>query len=341
MNSARSRGLRIISVFSTIYAVAALGCQEAEEPVATEAASLADMVDDGPVGEPELLGAIAALDAAIADLRSVVVGLERDIARVEGEHAAKTAEVDRLVRAIEARRREVEDAYERDKRNALLFCAFGYCPLGAVSLVMAFENDSRLKQLTRELEAAKQQQAALAADLQQYGVDKAALGSRLGALRATEAKIVALLSTTDTAPHAIDRLARRADRMEDLHGNLGQQAQTLEEVRTLAFALSARIDTTLVAVAAAVRKAEALAEASRRDFYKMLEILTAGDPNAAAEAWLDRYVAAKTKEILKRVGWDPDGFINQLIARAMPGQERSYAANQLRAQLRAALRPAA
>lgn len=79
--------------------------------------------------------------------------------------------------------------------------------------------------------------------------------------------------------------------------------------------------------------ADRLAEASRNAAYKLLEIVAAGSPDAAAKKWLDQWVAKKTKELLKELGWDPDGFVENLIARAFPGQEKTPAAQELKRPL--------
>jgi hypothetical protein len=353
----------VASLLSLVVVLTSTGCQPPpggegsphDEPSAgdpparaegTEGTDPAAGLDDDPdvaaAGSPmstaELSAAIAALDVAIAELRSHIHALEDDIAALEAENAAKAAEIDRLVKDIEARTREVEEQYERDRRNALLFCWVGYCNVGAVSLVMALENDARLKSLKAQLAAAKAEQQQVHADLAEYRSNKDELDGRLAALRKTEATLMVLLATDDSAPSELLKLARRADRMVQLKDNLGTQATTLAEVKTLAAQLSAVIDDALAKVAVAAQKAERLAEASRKATFKLLEILTAGSPEAAAQKWLDQWVAKKTKDLLREIGWDPDGFVDHLVSRTFPGQEQSPAAKLLRDKLRKALR---
>jgi predicted nucleic acid-binding Zn-ribbon protein len=328
-----SGGSLVASVLalSLIASPVGLGCRTPGEDVDEVGASSEEL------SVAELQAAVAALDVAIAELHAHVASLEGEIGTLDSSNAAKAAEVDRLVRDIEARKREVQDQYERDRQNALLFCMFGACNVGMVSLMMAFDNDGRLKQLERDLDAAKQQQEQMHTELDAYRTKKEALETKLVALKTTEQSLVALLAATDTGATKLVRLARRADRMTALKDNLGAQARTLGDVKTLATNLGSVIDTALVKVATASQKADQLAEASRKATYDLLRILTAGDPNAAAQQWLDAAVTKKTKELLREIGWDPDGFVDQLVARAFPGQEQTAMGKLLRDQLRAAI----
>jgi chromosome segregation ATPase len=321
---------------SLVASSLSIGCQEAAPGESEDVAETADQ----ELTVAELTAAIAALDDAIGELRSHIATLKLEIADLDADNAAKLREIDNLVRSIEQRKREVQDQYERDRRNALMFCFLGYCNVGLVSLSNAFDNDARLRQLENELAAAKREQAKASDDAASWRAHKTALDVRLAQLEGTEQKLLALLAQRDTGSTQLVRLAKRADRMTALHENLESQANVLVAVKGLAKNLATVIDTALVKVAVAEAKADKLAQASRKATYDLLRILTSGDPDAAAQKWLENAVAKRTKAMLKEIGWDPEGFVDQLVARAFPGSEQSPAAKLLRDQLRAAIRSA-
>ncbi|MDB4944756.1 MAG: hypothetical protein JWP97_4290 [Labilithrix sp.] len=289
----------------------------------------------------EIKASLVALDEAIAELHTHIASIETEIATLEQQNASKIAEIDQLVRNIEARKAEVQAAYERDQQNALIFCLFGYCNVGAASLVMALENDGRVKQLQHELADAQAQQASAHAQLDEFRAKKTLLDAKLGSLRVTEQVLAGLVATDDAPTEApLQQLAHRADRLVALKNNLQTQAATLGEVKALATDLATVIDSALVKVATASAKADKLAAAAQKQTYELLRILAAGDPDAAAETWLEKLVAKKTKDLLAQIGWNPDAFIDQLVVRALPGQEQTPAAQLLRQRLQAAFQDA-
>lgn len=338
----RPSRLHVIAIsLASILATGA--CSAPEEESAAAATAEADYTSL----TPEQAAMFRAVDDAIASLDRTIARLKEEVARVEAENRAKLAEIDRVVAAIAARRREVEDNYYRKRDMGFLLCAFGYCDVGAASVAMAYNDDARLQELDRELARAKAAQVASAAESAKYTDAKrkaetihASLVERATRLRAVyqgraeapEGQSSPLFAGAPSLPTvAHHRIATR-----ELQKNLEEQVGGLQSLLQAALRLSGTLDVTLGKVRAALDKVETLKRASDQEFFKLLEMVTADDPNAAARTWLEAQVKDRTKRVMRELGWsrwNATRFVDHLLAKRYPETPRSTEVTALRNEL--------
>jgi hypothetical protein len=315
-----------------------------EAQIAEQSASAASAASDGLTAEQAAM--LAAVDASIADLDATIAALADKVDQIEVENERTLREIESLVARIDARRREVEEEYERKRDLGLFACMFGYCDVGAVSLAMAIADDARLDQLERELAAAERKRSdaqtkhdAYRARRERSEVLRDVLVDRATYLRQVfrgDVTPPGRGSTTFASHPELPMFAQRWSGGRALVDNLHEQIENLVELMRDARELAALLDRTLRATRAALEKADALREQSGKDFYDLLRIMSSGDPNAAAERWLDKALADKTKAVMKELGWtgwDPSVFVKRLLAKSFPGAEGSPAATELATKL--------
>jgi hypothetical protein len=191
--------------FALFIAMAGLsGCAPAADDAAGE--------DVAELSTSRRQQALAAIDAAINELDRTIDRLEREIAALETTNADKLARVDSLVAAIEARKREIEENQRRKEQNALLFCMIGACNVGAVSLAMAIQDDSRIQQLNAELAQARAEQSAAAAKLALYREQKTKTTKLLDELRDRETALRQVYGSSAPTPRVKDPRPSSASR---------------------------------------------------------------------------------------------------------------------------------
>lgn len=289
------------------------------------------------------------VDAAIASLDKTVAALKDEIARLEAVNSDKLAEIDQLVASIASRKHEIE-VNEQQKRNVgIIACMFGYCQVGAAALAMAINDDARIKQLNGELATAQADQANAKAALDRYLEKKehveeveTALVDHANKLRkiyqgkggiptGTGSKLFAKKPETPA-------IAQRRNAARDLQANLESQVENLTDLLDAAAQLSDVLDVAVTKTQTALDKVATLKKQSDDEFFKLIEFVTADDPNAAAASWLDDAITAKTQDAMRALGWkgwDPSYFVDHLIQTRFHGTPK--AAKTLASQLIAAL----
>lgn len=264
--------------------------------------------------EQALVEAIGAIDARIATL-------ETEIAKLEAQNTAKENDVAALIRSIEARKVEVEAEYNRKRDNALIFCLFGYCDLGAVSLIAAMDDDARLQELNRNLATARQQQTDIQAGIARYNTERAGLRAKIAALRPTHDHLIAILNGTEhaTAPTGLEDYPRfvaestRYNTLVALQANGTEHVRLLTQIRDAALSLSDALDAVLPTLRAFEEAAQRAVEASRRASFELIRMLLSGDPHAAAARWLENRIASETKKMLSSAGFLVGDFVAYLM----------------------------
>lgn len=300
-----------------------------------------DRVSRTAVRAPERFAAEVRVQsrAAVDVARAEVVHLKQTIADTEKANGAKRAEVDRLVRSIGDRKRDIEDERDRKYRTGMVFALFGVPAGVAVSLHQMMQDDGRLRQLEgdkREAEATRDRLELRATGHRQL---VAKLQPKLDALEKVAAKLEAGL---EQAPRAVAPrhrpVADSAARMrtqEKLLFNLRKQVALLGSMRDSAQGLSSNLDGAIEQLDQKVAEAEKLVEASRKDFERLMKIATAKDPNAAAQDYLRKLVADRTRKLMEQLGLSMNRYIDRLVKDAFPNG--GPAAAELRRQLKKSL----
>lgn len=315
-----------------------------EETASAVEAELASM----PAREREL---IAAARASVDDLTKVVATLKAELSALEKQNEARLAELQTITASIEARKREVEAEYERKKWNSLLFCWVGLCDLGRATLLSAIADDSRIRQLEGDLARVKQDQARIAARIEDYKERKASAETSLAALTDAEASLRALYTgkrvvadgavSGGAASMGLKKAQYRYSLEEQLCDNLDAQITLLTTLLQEAQAISSLATEAVARAKQASARATALRKASAAEWAKLLRMAVSPDPNAAAQRWMDEWVANKTKQLVREAGfpvWDPADFVGSLIASTFGANANSPAAQALSKELIARLR---
>ncbi len=281
--------------------------------------------------EAELRAIEATLEGAIADAEIEIAALETEIASLESSNAAKLAQIDDLLRQVAARRREIEEEYERKRRNAVIFAFLGYPDLSTVSLVQAMNDDARLRQLDASLSAARSDADRLRADIADYVARRDAMRHELASLEATRDRLLeelrsptpASLPEIVTAHPDLVALATRIETLEEIESTSLSQVEILTAMRDAALRVSRPLDAALRSAQALAQTAARLAEASREETYEVLKMLLSGEPEARARRWLDQRLAQETKNMLRALGLPPFGFVAHLLAgESITGRDR-------------------
>jgi TolA-binding protein len=302
--------------------------------------------ESSPRASAEHQAVLDTVERAIARVRGRIAELEADITSLEQQHAWRQYEADWYVNAIAQRQREVQAQYDRDRQNALLFCLFGYCNVGVVSLAMAYDNDARLRELNTQLANARRSAADLRRQIATYQQRRDALRARLATLRSTEDRLLDALDVADSTPlpalspevaesPEAARAAVRAQALGRVKTNLDEQVAVLLEIRTIASELARDLDRSVEALRQASLQADRFAAESREAFHGLLELAVFGDA-VAAERWLEDWASRKTKAFLRDLGWDPNALGDRIVRQSGVGSGPAQEA--LRGALADALR---
>lgn len=252
-------------------------------------------------------GAALAIDAA----KTLIGGLERQIVRLENENLMKTREVADLVRAIEARRAEIEQAQQRKTNIGIVGALFGAPLVGVAGLVMAVSDDARLRELDASLTTARDRQGSIHRELASYTAMKMRVSAHLGALQQAEGTLARTAGFARALPGRLQPVSRALDafvRANLLVANLEAQVALLEEIRDGAKNLGLHLDGVIVELRAAAEGARAEAEASQGELRTLVEHLLAPDPEAAAGAWITETLRARVRDAV-------EGAVHTLVSR--------------------------
>jgi hypothetical protein len=248
-----------------------------------------------------------AVDAA----RAVIRRLEAEIARLERDHADKTARISQTIRSIEARKAELQREYENKRTVGIIGALFGAPALAAVSLMQMQKDDARLRSLDQSLADLGRDKSKVQRDLSAYRAMKADVQAKVDALRQEEPQLVpARWSDGLRAPaRSVAAAAARADAHVRLHANLESQVVLLTGIRDAAAALNVQLDGVLRSATLELRNAEAALKASRRELVELLKLAFSGDPQAASLRWLEKKVSAQTRALV-------DDTVKRLVQRS-------------------------
>lgn len=325
-----SRRLSCTSLLISAVLLAGVGCSGAADESTDTAAS--------EYGSSSAAALISAVDSAIASLENTVSVLEGQISAAEATNYTKANEINALVASIEARKKEIEQN-QKDKQNFGIFaCMLGYCDVGAVSVAMAINDDSRIKELNVQLESAKAAQSTAQAAMSSYGSEKARVEVLLSDLRSREASLKAVLKGTAGAAVGanaavfaskpdLPKLNQRLTTTLQLKDNLEDQVSALQGLLAYATAVGSTLNSSLYAVKDALTKADALVRESEKEFDELLKIVASNDPSAKAQKWLEKAVSDRTKEAIRAMGyssWDASRFVDALLSgKSADGTSRS------------------
>jgi chaperonin cofactor prefoldin len=273
----------------------------------------------------------AATAKAVGTVRTQISSLNAEVARLERSNASKTAQVDALISQIQARRSEIQAEHDRKRNIGIIGALWGMPMVSAASLVMMMDDDSRLRSLNADLSRAQAERSQLQSSLQSHHALKATLTAELSKLEAAARALEALPVPAPRDGTQVGRAAAQLGQGEALLHNLRSQVALLERIRDSARGVGAELDGALARLTLELVRAEKLVTQSRQATFKLVELATAGDPNAAAEKWLEGRVAARTRELLRQHGLDPKMYVDQLVKRAYP--QGGPAADLLRREL--------
>lgn len=305
---------------------------------------------DGEVGflPAEQLAAVeASLETAIIATEAKIVALEADIAGIEARQREKLDEIDSLLRQIEARKSEIESNLEAKAAVGVISGIFGifFPPVLLVtgaSLLAAYDDDQLLDHLESRLARARADRSALEQQRAQYLVKASALKQELETLRAVKIELVALLASEPPlvdsslarplgASPMLDQVRWRIETMRRLLANNRSQIEVLEAIRALAIELERAIDQALATVRELAAAADEMLADSNEAFEALIALALAPDPLAAAELWLEGWLAAKTRALLAHYEWPVADFVDFLIS------HRASSVGEVLADLRARL----
>src|SRR5262249_6177831 len=145
-------------------------------------------------------------------------------------------------------------------------------------------------------------------------------------LKTTYAKLKSLLASAQpgpgsAAPDGIDpdqwgQLSGergRIDTLEQVLSNAKQQVSLLQQILALLQATHDAVDQAIATLQQLAKDADDEAQQSSQLFEQLLKVALSGDPEAAAEQWLDDQLAQKTQQALKQLGWGTEPFIQYLL----------------------------
>jgi predicted nucleic acid-binding Zn-ribbon protein len=263
--------------------------------------------------ETDLTKAADATSKEIAELTT-------EITKTEAEQMAALAEIDSLLAQIRRRRDELEANRNTATAGSILGGIFGFLVGGPIGMVIgagavgagayAINTDSQLNALDQQLSAAESRKATAQANLDAYQKRKASLEEDLAALQKRETNIKSVLAQSAskkkvatpaslTSFPSVPKRARKARLLGELLQNLVDQRETLGEILVLAKGVQAELTTLTKDLEELRDEADELVAKSRQDLFKILAVMMAADPMAAATAWLESAVAARAKEVLE------------------------------------------
>lgn len=310
-------------------------------------AGKADGVANGLLAPTELAQIQGVLEAAIAATEARIATLETDIAKLESDAQKKLAEINSLLSQIESRKRAIESNLKAKQASAVISGIFGFFfppawVVTAASVASAISDDSTIKSLQSKLSQARSDRDALEKQRIEYRKRRDALRAELVPLRTAKVELVALLGSSppafDTvserpegASAELDALAWQVRVMRQVLANNHAQIAILTKLRALAVDFSSAVDAALKTVRDLATAADQMLAESNAAFDELVALALSGDPLAAAQAWLERVLAAKTKALLHYYDWPVAGFVDFLIGHRDVGLDAVVA--ELRAEL--------
>lgn len=280
--------------------------------------------------------------AAIEALTARVTALHEEIGALEAANAAKSAAVHQLIAQIDARKAEIERARENKRMIGIFGALLGAPAVAAVSLVQMYEDDGRLRSLNASLATAQAERAQLEAKLASHQATRAAIQRELGALEQAQVKLEHALAAEPPAANTpgfvkVAAAAGSLERARKLEANLREQVRLLERLRDSASAIGGELDQLIAGLKGQLAEATQMAAEAERSLFELIKVVTAKDPQAAAEKWLGKKVSKMTEKLMSELGLSMKGFIRDLVKEAFPGQERSAAAQLLQRELEKSL----
>jgi hypothetical protein len=104
----------------------------------------------------------------------------------------------------------------------------------------------------------------------------------------------------------------RAAVMQKIETAIGTEIALLVEIRNAAVELANALDQSLATLHSLEHSVDVLVEKQRKSFMDLLFGFLSGDPQAAADKWLEDVLAAKTRELLNKLEWPLNEFARYL-----------------------------
>lgn len=263
-------------------------------------------------------------------LREKIAALGDEIRGLEANNTQKAAQVSRILEQIESRKAQLQGQFERKRNIGMMAAMFGMPMVAKASLLMMIDDDARLRSLRGDLQAAQADKSKIDQQLRDYQQLKTTLGWQLRELEVAAAALKNASPANVVGDVAV--AAARLNEGEALVQNLKSQVALLEQLRDAAGAIGVDVDDLLHRVTLQLVRAETLVEQSRKATFNLIELVTSKDPEAAAQKWVDKTLATRTKAVLRRHGLQAGAFIDHLVKQAFP--KGGPAAELLRNELR-------
>ena len=326
--AAMSRLLLALSLLLTVAAcddggAAIPGPSKSDERFAI--AISANPKTDGPA---ELLSAsdtqrlVQTFDNAIAAGELTVASLEVEIARLEATSATKAQEIASLVQQIAARRADLARQYD----NNMILCMFFPNPATCV-FANYLANDGTMRSYETQLGQARAAQAEANTQMSAYSARRNALRDRLVPIRASKARLVALVRSgveVGETPAVLAQMPAlspaasiaysRITALQQVSSATASEIAILVQIRNAAAELSAALDGTIGTLRGLLTSVDALVRQERDRFMDLLAAALGGDPAAAVDRWLEDEIAALTRRALDGLGWPRAEFVEHLFA---------------------------
>ncbi len=254
-------------------------------------------------------------------LEDAIARINAEIKVLEGELYQKELRVNDLVRSLDKREKELEAERERQRRNNLIACMFGYCQIAAVSELM--RDDTRYNQIKKDLEQARQDQATVAKEVQVYHERRRQLEAErvdiqwnINSLRDKMSDVPEVAEFT--GPSAVVRVAHHVSLARDLNEQLKASYQVSLEIHELLRTMNLTLDDFIAHLEKLDAYIEEYIEVSREEYFQMLRMTL--DPNFDLNIWLDNYMAQQIESLLPKL---PDvneeydkilsGFVDSMV----------------------------
>jgi hypothetical protein len=285
-------------------------------------------LDDLQRLDAKLTVAIAAADQEIASLESQIASLEQQLSQ-------KQAQVSSLLNQIQQRRDQVRTNLGVTVGISLLGVLFGIPPVAALGVAGAIAQDVTLQSLNQQLASATSERDQVQAQVNTYQARRNTLRAQLDPLKASYAALKALLAggapPALKAPDGVDatqwsEVAQERGRLDTLGqvlANAEQQVAILEKLLGLVQAANSAVDDALAVMKQLADAADAEAKKSTEQLNSLIKILLSGDPEAAAEQWLEDALAEETRQVLKALGWPSNAFVDFLLHGVTDGDLQS------------------
>lgn len=290
---------------------------------------------EGVLSSADLARVTASFEQAIQNGEAEITRLTGQIQKLDADNQRKQSEISTIISAIESEKQNAERLRNAGIAGAVVLglLTFG---LGSViagagaagSAVLAAKSDDKVRQMTADLNRARDEQRAIQTQIAQYQAQKTTITAQLASIRESKVRLVAALQSPAPVGNVAVNLDaqtlgafQRARLLEQILGHTQSEIDALTTLRNAAQALSDALDKTLEVLRALAADAEKLGKQAREDFLSILETVLSGDPTVVATAWLVDELADKTKEMLTALKFPAADFVSHLVRTRFTGTD--------------------